>query len=989
MLRDNRLRLLTLGRLTLVGSSGEEHESLAKRRRKLALLAVLAMARRPIARDTLVEMFWGAEDEARARHSLSNALSSLRRALGAAAIRSRDADVAVAPDAPLVVDALELADAVEGREFGRAAEIYGGPFLEGFFLDQSPSFEQWMSRERRRLEGLFLQACAQECAMLARARRWAECHALARRWLDAEPLSPDAAVTLLNSARAPGSRAAFAQALEDYETLRAHLEREFGLPPEPPVRALAEQIREVLVTIEPEAASEEGTTAIQAPTTGAVTSPANDALAEDPAASFPPLPDMVTGTWIRPDPPPVRGRRTPWALGAVALVGVVALLVAARGVWRPTPSGDAPVRKPVVAVLGMNVRTNDSTLSWLAEGFPQMIAGKLAHNSAVDVVPPSQVHAVLARSGHAGEAQLTDATARDLASRIGATLEARGTIVRDAGKLVLDLTVHEVGSGSLVQSVVVSRADPLALADEAAVRILGAANVNAPGERFVGLETSSLEAYQHFTQALDEANRGRTDEATRDLDAAIALDSGFIAAVRVRISFAYGAGDTSLVRRLREDARRYAARASEIDRLDEEAEATFQAGEHEKSEALARGLLRRFPRDPRAYERLQATLTSHGKNREAEAVAMEALALDSLTVSAGNGPCAPCLRFFSLVSLHWTDADFRGASDWARRWIRAQPDAASAWQALAWTYSYMQQPDSAVLLIRRSMSLSGGDISASGDLARMLLVSRRYAAADSVIAALQAGASTTEGRVAVADLRSLVAREHGRYRESSEVLKRFVPKSESNGFVALVLTDNMRWLGDYAGASRRYDSFAHPPGEHFSLPIPSPSARAWCWMHALAAEAYAPTGDTVALRVKADTLEAGCGRSFYARDWRLYHYVRGQIAAYGHRYAEAEREFAQAAWSKTEGWTPVTVALANAQSAQGRPRDAIATLRTAYATRLDAMGRYVPISQIDFHMARAFAQAGEADSARVYAGYVRTAWRDADPEIRRQLAQLP
>jgi hypothetical protein len=53
------------------------------------------------------------------------------------------------------------------------------------------------------------------------------------------------------------------------------------------------------------------------------------------------------------------------------------------------------------------------------------------------------------------------------------------------------------------------------------------------------------------------------------------------------------------------------------------------------------------------------------------------------------------------------------------------------------------------------------------------------------------------------------------------------------------------------------------------------------------------------------------------------------------------------------------------------------------------MGRYVPISQLDFHMARAFAQAGESDSARIYAAFVRTAWRDADPEIRRQLAQLP
>jgi DNA-binding SARP family transcriptional activator len=989
MLRDNRLRLLTLGRLTLVGSSGEEHESLAKRRRKLALLSVLAMARRPIARDTLVEMFWGAEDEARARHSLSNALSSLRRALGAAAIRSRDADVAVAPDAPLVVDALELADAVEGREFGRAVQIYAGPFLEGFFLEDSPSFEQWMSRERRRLEDLFLQACAQECAMLARARRWADCHTLARRWLDAQPLSPDAAITLLNAARAPGTRAALAQALEDYETLKAHLEREFDLAPEPPVRALAEQIREVLVTIEPDAPNEESSTSTLAPLIDEPTAPARNALGEDVPSSFPPLPDTVTGTWLRPTPPPVRRRQAPWALGALALVGVAAFFAAIRGVWLPAPSGDASARKPIVAVLGMNIRTSDSTLSWLVDGLPQMIAGKLAHNSAVDVAPPSQVHAVLARSGHAGEAQLTDATARDLARRIGATLETRGSIVRDAGNLVLDLRVHDVASGSLVKEVVVSRADPLSLADEAAVRILSAANVNAPDVRFAGLETSSLEPYQHFTQALDEAYRGRPNEASLDLDAAVALDSGFIAAVRFRISYAIAAGDTGLVRRLREDARRYADRASDIDRLDEEAEATFQAGEHEKSEALARALLRRFPRDPRAYGRLQATLTSHGKNREAEAVAMEALALDSLTVSAGNGPCAPCLRFYSLVSLHWAEADFRGASEWARRWIRAQPDAASAWEALAWTYSYTQRPDSAVLLIRRAMSLSGGDLAASGDLARMFLVSRQYAAADSVIAALQAEASTADARVAVADLRSLVAREHGRYRESAEILKRSVPAWSSNGFINLVLADDMRWLGDYAGASKRYDSFAHPAGEHFSLPVPSPSARAWCWMHALAAEAYVPTHDTVGLRIKADTLEAGCGRSFYSRDWRLFHYVRGEIAAYGHRYAEAEREFTQAVYSKTEGWTPITVALANAQSAQGRPRDAIATLRTAYATRLDAMGRYVPISQLDYHMARAFAWAGQADSARVYAAYVRTAWRDADPEIKKQLAQLP
>jgi hypothetical protein len=40
-------------------------------------------------------------------------------------------------------------------------------------------------------------------------------------------------------------------------------------------------------------------------------------------------------------------------------------------------------------------------------------------------------------------------------------------------------------------------------------------------------------------------------------------------------------------------------------------------------------------------------------------------------------------------------------------------------------------------------------------------------------------------------------------------------------------------------------------------------------------------------------------------------------------------------------------------------------------------------------MATAFQQAGESDSARVYAEYVRRAWRDADPEYRVRLAALP
>jgi tetratricopeptide (TPR) repeat protein len=347
------------------------------------------------------------------------------------------------------------------------------------------------------------------------------------------------------------------------------------------------------------------------------------------------------------------------------------------------------------------------------------------------------------------------------------------------------------------------------------------------------------------------------------------------------------------------------------------------------------------------------------------------------------------MNYFTIVALRWQRADFQGAADWARKWIRIQPDGASAWSALAWAYSYMQRPDSALSAMQRASALSGGDLWASEGIARILIVSRRYAAADSAIAAMAAGPSSLQRSETVADLRSILARERGQYRASSRVMQELgVASPHASGFADIIAADNMRLLGNYTEAARRHDGMVHPASLKLSLPIPAGSARAFCWSHALAADAYAPTRDTVALKAIADTLELGCTRSFYSRDWLLYHHVRGLVAAQAHRYAEAEREFKQATYILAEGWARTTVELAKTQAAAGRPRDAIATLRTAYATRLDAMGRYVPISELDYHMSKLFAQAGQTDSARVYGDYARRAWKDADPEARRLLGEL-
>jgi hypothetical protein len=291
--------------------------------------------------------------------------------------------------------------------------------------------------------------------------------------------------------------------------------------------------------------------------------------------------------------------------------------------------------------------------------------------------------------------------------------------------------------------------------------------------------------------------------------------------------------------------------------------------------------------------------------------------------------------------------------------------------------------------MERAVTLSGGESYATGEYIRVMLVARRYDAADSAITVMEAGA-TSEAREAAADLRSILERERGRIRASTRVIDRMVAEwPGSLGFGDMIRADNQRLLGDYRGAARRFEAPAHGAPDPLPLPVPAAAARAYCWHHALAADALSPTGDTVSLRAFADTLERGCTRSFYGRDWRLYHHVRGLIAMHGGRYAEAEREFQQAVWTPVEGWARTTVELSEAQSALGRPLDAVHTLRGGYATRLDAMGRYVPISELDYRMAQAFAQARERDSAQVYAAYAKRAWRDADPEVRRLLDRLP
>jgi hypothetical protein len=115
---------------------------------------------------------------------------------------------------------------------------------------------------------------------------------------------------------------------------------------------------------------------------------------------------------------------------------------------------------------------------------------------------------------------------------------------------------------------VLTGSDALALADEAAARILGAANVKESGPQLAELETPSLEAYQHYMRAVDAGRDARLTDLGRELDAAIALDSGFVTALRERLASIRNGTDTAMQRRLRETIQRHADSATDFDRMD-------------------------------------------------------------------------------------------------------------------------------------------------------------------------------------------------------------------------------------------------------------------------------------------------------------------------------------------------------------------------------------------------------------------------------------
>lgn len=488
-----RFQLRTLGRIALLDASGQEDPSLSTRPRKLALLAWLALRPEQRAtRDRIIGVFWGDRDEERARNSLADAISHLRRVLGRESIRTQGLELVIAKDAPLDVDALELAGAASRGSHAAVVSLYRGPFLDGFYVNDAPEFDDWRDRERSRLEGAFAKSARARCAELAAGASWDECRALAERWLDAEPASGEAGLILLRATDAPATHVAHVAALAAFENLKVRLARDLEIVPDARVSLFAKEIADRLAETPPP------------PTIARPMEPVSSTVATRP----------VRQSWH-------------WKLAGGVTVGAVALIGAAT-------HRSPPLDHHRVVVAAFQNRTGDSTLNGLGAVAADWVSRSLTETRVVEVADPLLVPTdsiddprVIGRDAQAGVVVI-------------------GTYTRQGDSLEIDARLVDANTGRVLRAtppVVAPLKQPIAAIDTLRQRVAGAmaAEVDPLIASLVreASQPPTYDAYLAWIEGLDTfAHRDRRASIKPFLRAA-ALDTTFVSP-RIWIVAAYG-----------------------------------------------------------------------------------------------------------------------------------------------------------------------------------------------------------------------------------------------------------------------------------------------------------------------------------------------------------------------------------------------------------------------------------------------------------------
>ena len=239
-----RLRVSLLGAPRIeVGRTAIETDT----RKATALLAYLAVTERPQRRATLAALLWPDTDEQKARGALRRTLSVLRSALGDRWLEAEGETIDL-DRKDLSVDVIDFRRAIREGKAADAVELYGGDFLQGFSLRDSPAFDDWQAAEADALRTEYGDALAGLAMAAERDDDLPSAIGHTKLRLKIDPLHEPAHRELMRLYARSGDRAA---ALGQYREAVRLLDQELGVAPAAETRALHDAIESGTLREEP------------------------------------------------------------------------------------------------------------------------------------------------------------------------------------------------------------------------------------------------------------------------------------------------------------------------------------------------------------------------------------------------------------------------------------------------------------------------------------------------------------------------------------------------------------------------------------------------------------------------------------------------------------------------------------------------------------------------------------------------------------------
>jgi DNA-binding SARP family transcriptional activator/TolB-like protein len=468
----------------------------------LALLA--ASGERGMSRDQLIGYLWPESSGENGRHSLEQLLHALRRALGEPIFKGTNPvtlDTAV-----IASDVNDFEHALARGDLTEAVELYAGPFLQGFYLEEAAEFERWATTERTRFANRYSECLTRLAAEAERARdntgsiRWR------RRQVEADPVSSRSALALMRALVASGDQTAALQHARIYEEL---VRQELESDPDPSIVAYAAALRSGNVDQHAGDPVRTGASRLRVDT-------ATPAEIVSQVITAPPLPTTSAAS--------TQSRR--WRTWWLAAIPFAALVLFAVSMYKRDGHPAQALDANKIVVLPFRVTSADSSLNYFGEGMVDLIAPMLNGEGGPTAVDSRTAISTWKRITRGRDGTADDA--RQVALDLGAGLALSGSVVESGHRLTI--TGNVISSNSGDTRALTSVEGPIDSVDKLLDRFVGQLLVRQSGvaeTSIAAITSQSLPAIRAYLDGRAAHRRADDVHAVESFARALDIDSTF------------------------------------------------------------------------------------------------------------------------------------------------------------------------------------------------------------------------------------------------------------------------------------------------------------------------------------------------------------------------------------------------------------------------------------------------------------------------------